>query len=123
MSSMSATLVAPGMDFSSSPDLDLAARLFALEVQLRRRNILCCEIFRRTWQAELVSPTIDHWVARAKVIEGRRRRDAPFECGGPPGIAVLVFFPRNRLQRKLSRKSPCAETVRIVATVMNVRAR
>src|SRR6266705_5757277 len=117
MISMSGTAVVPGMvNFSLlsalySPNFTLLT-LFSRLVNFRhllRREVLRHKIFGRIRHAKFVSPTIHHGVARPKVVGGRRRRDAPFERGGAPGIAFHNFFASKEAPEKITEEEPLRE--------------
>src|SRR3989442_1638978 len=97
MTSMSGVAVVPGM--AILPLLQLAS----LD-HLLGREVLRHEIFGYTRHAEFVSPTIHHRFARAKIIGGRRRSDAPFECGGAPGVAVRHLFTAKKTPKKIDEE-------------------
>ncbi len=73
------------------------------------RDVLRHEIFGHIRHAELVSPTIHHWVGRAKIVGGRRRRDAPFERGGAPGVAIQNSFAAEEAPQKIDKEESLRE--------------
>src|SRR6266566_3077190 len=97
MSSMSGVAVVPGMVIL------LLLQLASLD-HLLRRKVLRHEIFGYTRHAEFVGPTIHHRFARPKIIRGRRRRDAPFECGGAPGVAFRRLFSAKKAPKKIDKE-------------------
>src|SRR5260370_39329546 len=76
---------------------------------LLRREVLRHQIFGHIRHAEFVGPTIHHRIARAKIIAGRRRGDAPFKCGGAPGIAVQNFFAAEKAPQEIDKEESLRE--------------
>ena len=50
------------------------------------------KIFQGGLGDEVVRATINHGIGRAEIIDGRRRRNAPFEGSSAPRVAVFGFF-------------------------------